>query len=93
MITFANAALLEAFLRAAETAHKLSGAPAHDWANWYARYLERHATYPEERPAHGSVQVFTPGDSAPTSINLPAQGKPHETQFGIWDARGTGIEE
>lgn len=30
---------LAALLRAAEQAHKASGHDAHDWAEWYARYM------------------------------------------------------
>lgn len=86
MITFANAALLAEFLRRAEYAHKVSGAPDKGWSDWYAHYIDAAASHSVSLPAvyatrrTGTVEVFTPGDVAPTTVNIPAQGKALETQ-------------
>lgn len=79
MITFANAALLAESLRSAETAHKESGQPADGWADWYSHYID--ARLHRMETMQGTVEVWLPGDSAPTRINIPAQGKPYETKL------------
>lgn len=58
MLTFANADILAEYLRRAEHAHKVSGAPDANWSDWYANFIFSRRDAP----------VFLPGDVAPTVI-------------------------
>lgn len=61
MITFANAELLAEYLRRAEHAHKVSGAPDKGWPDWYANWISKAAA-----PVRLRYTTFLPGDIAPT---------------------------
>lgn len=67
MLTFANADILAEYLRRAEHAHKVSGAPDAGWSDWYAEFIATDFLPIWDKIPKGN-DVFLPGDVAPTEI-------------------------